>query len=49
MGNNEVSVDMGTFPLTSGSFYIRHLISLSISVQNCVGTNTGLESALLCL
>lgn len=40
MGNNDVSVDMGTFPLISGSFYIRHPISLSISLQNCGRTNT---------
>lgn len=40
MGNNDVSVDMGTFLLISGSFYIRRLVSLSISVPNCVWTNT---------
>lgn len=40
MGNNDVSVDMGTFLLFIGCFYIRRLISLSISVQNCIRTNT---------
>lgn len=42
MGNNDVSVDTGTFPLIGGSFYIRRLVSLSISVPNCARTNTAM-------
>lgn len=43
MGNNDVSVDTGTFPLIGGSFYIRRLVSLSISVPNCARTNTAMR------
>lgn len=43
MGNNDVSVDTGTFPLVGGSFYIRRLVSLSISVPNCARTNAAMR------
>lgn len=43
MGNNDVSVDTGTCPLIGGSFYIRRLVSLSISVPNCARTHTAMR------